>query len=118
MMNGNYLLDPDVQLMLKLKQGDTLAFGELLEKYQKPVINIIYRFIQDRSEADDLAQEVFIKVYHHAKSYHPRAKFFTWLYRITKNVCLNELRRRKRNIVSLDEAVSADDERVTLPHRQ
>lgn len=112
MMNENYLLDPDVQLMLKFKQGDKLAFGELLDKYQKPVINIIYRFIQDKSEADDLAQEVFIKVYNNAKSYEARAKFSTWLYRITKNVCLNELRRRKRKIVSLDEAVSASDDRL------
>ncbi len=107
-MNDNYSLDPDVILMLKFQQGDKLAFGELLDKYKKPVINIIYRLIQDRAEADDLAQEVFIRVYNSEKSYRPTAKFSTWIYAITRNICLNELRKRKR-LVSLDETISTED---------
>jgi len=109
MIKDNYLSDPDVILMLKFKQGDKLAFEQLLDKYQKRVINIIYRLIQNRTEADDLAQEVFLRVYSHAKTYEPKAKFSTWIYKITRNVCLNELRKRKRKFVSLDETISTQE---------
>ena len=108
-MNTDYLSDPDVILMLKFKEGDKAAFEQLLDKYQKPVINFIYRMIQDRDEADDLAQEVFVRVYNSAKRYEPKAKFSTWIYRITKNLCLNELRRRKRKFISLDETISTEE---------
>lgn len=108
-MNTDYLSDPDVILMLKFKEGDKFAFEELLDKYQKPVINFIYRMIRDRDEADDLAQEVFVRVYNSAKRYEPKAKFSTWIYRITKNLCLNELRRRKRKFISLDETISTEE---------
>ena len=108
-MNTDYLSDPDVILMLKFKERDKAAFEQLLDKYQKPVINFIYRMIQDRDEADDLAQEVFVRVYNSAKRYEPKAKFSTWIYRITKNLCLNELRRRKRKFISLDETISTEE---------
>lgn len=111
-MKPDYLSDPDVRLMLKFKEGDKAAFGELLDKYHKRVINFIYRMVQDRDEADDLAQEVFVRVYKSAASYLPRAKFSTWIYRITKNLCLNELRRRKKRFVSLDETISTDEGEV------
>lgn len=111
-MQENYLSDPDVELMLKFKKGDKLAFDKLIGKYHKPVINIIYRMIQDAHEADDLAQEVFIRVYNSAKSYKPEAKFFTWIYKITRNVCLNELRRRKKKFISLDEEVFTEDDEL------
>ena len=108
-MNVDYLSDPDVRLMLKFKEGDKAAFEELLDKYHKRVINFIYRMVQDRDEADDLAQEVFVRVYNSTKHYEPRAKFSTWIYRITKNLCLNELRRRKRKFISLDETISTEE---------
>ncbi|MDP2753987.1 MAG: sigma-70 family RNA polymerase sigma factor [Nitrospirota bacterium] len=95
--------------MLKFKEGDKGAFDELLDLYQKPVINIIYRMIQDKTEADDLAQEVFLRVYNYAKTYKPEAKFLTWIYQITKNICLNELRRQKKKVVSIDETFSKED---------
>jgi RNA polymerase sigma-70 factor (ECF subfamily) len=106
-MENQYLLDADVVLMLKFQKGDKLAFSELLDKYKKQIINFIYRMIQDRTEADDLAQEVFIKVYNCAHSYSPKAKFSTWIYTIAKNVCLNELRKKKP--VSLDENIATED---------
>lgn len=77
-------------------EGDMAAFKQLVEKYQRGVINLAYRFLGSREEAEDIAQEVFLKVYNAAKKYKPEAKFATWLFRITNNACLNELRHRKR----------------------
>lgn len=109
MDSSYYSSDPDVILMLKFKGGNKAAFEELLDKYQKPIINFIYRLIQDRSEADDLAQEVFIKVYNAADNYKPIAKFSTWIYTIARNLCLNKLRERKRKVVSLDEDIPTNE---------
>ena len=72
------------------------AFKELVDKHQRAVINLAYRFLGSREEAEDVAQEVFIRMYKAAKTYKPEAGFPTWLFRITTNVCLNELRRRRR----------------------
>ncbi len=64
-------LDPDAQLMLKFKEGDTKSFEELMEKYQRLVINTAHRMIGDRTEAEDIAQEVFLRVYNRSRSYKP-----------------------------------------------
>lgn len=109
MNRNNYLSDPDVALMLKFQQGDKFAFEELLDKYQKPVINFIYRMIQNKDEADDLAQDVFIRVYNSAKTYRPTAKFSTWIYTIARNICLNELRKKERRNISLDQGIPTQE---------
>ena len=109
MNRNNYLSDPDVVLMLKFQQGDKFAFEELLDKYQKPVINFIYRMIQNKDEADDLAQDVFIRVYNSAKTYRPTAKFSTWIYTIARNICLNELRKKERRNISLDQGIPTQE---------
>lgn len=88
-------MDADLKLMLKFKKGDISAFEKIINKYKKRVINIAYRYLQDRFKAEDIAQEVFIKVYNSAKNYKPKAKLFTWIYKITINLCLNEIRSRK-----------------------
>src|SRR5688500_6725786 len=88
--------DPDAELMLRVKRGDTAAFEELVNKYKQPVINIIFRTIHDLDEAEDLAQNVFIQVYKSADRYQVTAKFTTWLFTIARNLCLNEIRRRSR----------------------
>ncbi len=90
------MLDPDVGLMLEFQNGDISSFEELVKKYKESVINIIYRFIGDRDEAEDLALEVFLRVYQAAKNYEAKAKFTTWLYKITTNLCLNELRKKAK----------------------
>lgn len=106
---ASFMLDEDVELMLKFKQGDNAAFETLLDKYQNPIINFIYRFIGDKIEAEDLAQEVFLRVYRCAKTYLPKAKFSTWIYKISKNLALNELRRKKSaKASSLDETISSE----------
>jgi RNA polymerase sigma-70 factor (ECF subfamily) len=90
-------LDPDAALMLRVKQGDMGAFEELVEKYKHPVTNLVYRSLRDATEAEDLAQNVFLQVYKSAYRYRVSAKFSTWLYTIARNLCLNEIRRRSRH---------------------
>jgi RNA polymerase sigma-70 factor (ECF subfamily) len=97
--------DPDALLMLRVKRGDRAAFVELVEKYKQPVMNLVYRTLHDATEAEDLAQIVFLQVYKSAKRYESRAKFSTWLFTIARNLCLNEIRRRSRHPAdSLEEA--------------
>ncbi|HZN61360.1 MAG TPA: sigma-70 family RNA polymerase sigma factor [Planctomycetota bacterium] len=88
--------DPDVELMLRFQGGDAAAFDELVRRHQKAVLNIAWRYCGDRSLADDLAQEIFVKVWRARGSYQPAARFSTWLYRIAVNRCLNEIRSRPR----------------------
>jgi RNA polymerase sigma-70 factor (ECF subfamily) len=83
--------------MLRVKQGDTEAFAALVEKYKQPVMNMIQRTLRDATEAEDLAQNVFIQVYKSADRYRVAAKFSTWLFTIARNLCLNEIRRRSRH---------------------
>jgi RNA polymerase sigma-70 factor (ECF subfamily) len=90
-------LDPDAALMLRVKQGDSAAFTELVDKYKQPVLNLAYRTLRDATEAEDLAQNVFVQVYKSAERYKSTAKFSTWLFTIARNLCLNEIRRRSRH---------------------
>jgi RNA polymerase sigma-70 factor (ECF subfamily) len=89
---------PSEDLMLKIVGGDEYAFRILVERHQTSLLNLIYRFVGDRTKSQDLAQEVFLRVWQAAGRYEPNAKFTTWLYRIAANLCLNELKasRRKR----------------------
>ena len=89
--------DPDAALMLRVKQGDTHAFAELVDKYKQPVTNVAARMLRDPTEAEDLAQNVFIQVYKSAARYQVASKFSTWLFTIVRNLCLNEIRRRTRH---------------------
>ncbi len=90
-------LDPDAALMLRVKQGDTEAFTALVEKYKQPVMNLAYRTLRDATEAEDLAQNVFVQAWKSASRYEPTAKFSTWIFTIARNLCLNEIRRRTRH---------------------
>jgi RNA polymerase sigma-70 factor (ECF subfamily) len=89
--------DPDAELMLRVKAGDMIAFEELVNKYKQQVIHVIHRSIRDFSEAEDLAQNVFVQVFKSAHRYEASAKFATWLFTIARNLCLNEVRRRSRH---------------------
>ena len=73
-------------------EGDEYAFEVLVRRHQASVLNLIYRYVGDRTRAKDLAQAVFVRVWQAAKTYKPRAKFTTWIYRIATNLCLNELK--------------------------
>lgn len=90
-------LEADAALMLRVKQGDSAAFAELVDKYKQPVINLVYRMLRDPAEAEDLAQNVFLQVHKSAARYEVAAKFSTWLFTIARNLSLNEIRRRSRH---------------------
>jgi RNA polymerase sigma-70 factor (ECF subfamily) len=100
----------DVELMLKVKRGDREAFGLLVHRYRKPLINFIYRFTTNPEESEDLAHEVFIKAFQSAPKYEPKAAFSTWLYRIATNVTLNYLRDHKPRLSrSLDSDLEGEE---------
>ena len=102
-------LDPDAELMLKVQKGNRLAFEALVVKHQKSVINVIFRSINDPTEAEDLAQNVFVQVWKVRRRYQPTAKFTTWLFTIVRNMCLNEVRRRARHPADSMEKPIADN---------
>jgi RNA polymerase sigma-70 factor (ECF subfamily) len=79
-------------LMARTAEGDEYSFEILVRRHQTSVLNLIYRYVGDGTKARDLAQEVFIRVWRAANRYEPKAKFATWIYRITANLCLNELK--------------------------
>lgn len=94
-MGASAALDYDAQLMLRVKDGDGASFTELLEKHRLPVVHFLYRMIQDHSISEELAQEVFLRVYRSRNTYEPTAKFTTWLFRIATHLALNWLRDGK-----------------------
>ncbi|MGC1414207.1 MAG: sigma-70 family RNA polymerase sigma factor [Candidatus Acidiferrum sp.] len=102
----------DVQLMLDVKAGDEHSFELLLQRYRTPLVNFLYRMVRAREEAEDLAQEVFLRVYRARKDYVPSAKFTTWLFRIATNLALNSVRdnRHQRMEISLDAPITVDAE--------
>ena len=108
--------DPDAAIMLRVKRGDRRAFAALVEKYQQPLFNFIFRTLRDETETEDLAQATFLQVWKSRARYERTAKFSTWLFTIARNLCLNELRRRTRHPgESLEEAHAEHDDQ---PHRQ
>ena len=112
----------DVQMMLDVKAGDDASFDFLLVKYRSPLVNFLYRMVRDTATAEDLAQEVFLRVYRARKQYTPSAKFTTWLFRIATNVALNSVRdnRYQKMEVSLDAPVSSEEDSAPreLPARE
>jgi RNA polymerase sigma-70 factor (ECF subfamily) len=89
--------DPEVVLMLRVQKDEPGAFAELLERYWARIFGRFYRWLDDRQDAEDLAQEVFLRLYRSRKRYQPCAKFATWLFHITQNVARNALRSRRRH---------------------
>ena len=106
----------DVDVMLRVKTGDESAFAYLVQKYRRPMVGFMYRMCHNPSTAEELAQEVFLRVYRSRTSYEPSAKFSTWLYRIATNLAVNHARdtrhERPENTVRLDEP---DRETGTTP---
>jgi len=97
----------DAEVMLRVKAGDQPAFNYLVEKYRRPLVSFMYRMARNAAVAEDLAQEVFLRVYRSRASYEASAKFTTWLYRIATNLAVNHARdtrhERPEVMVSLDE---------------
>ncbi len=105
--NGSYSGMEDAEIMLKLSAGDMAAFDFLLTKYRKPIIHFMYRMVHNEAVAEELAQEVFLRVYRSRETYRAEAKFSTWLYRIATNLGVNHARdtrhERAASTVYLDE---------------
>ena len=99
------MMDADSELMLRVKKGEIAAFNQILEKYQRPIINFIYRFVDSREEAEEITQEVFLRIYLARGRYRPKAKFSTYIYCIAKNLSLNALRKKRPQITSLTQPV-------------
>ena len=109
--------DAENQLILAFQHGDASAFESLYGRHHRPVLNVACRLLGDRDTAEDIAQEVFLKLYTSPKSYKPTARLSTWLYRVTYNACIDEMRRRQTaptelaqddNLQSLDRAASPE----------
>jgi len=89
------MLDQDLELMLRVRSGDAESFDVLLRRYRVPLVGFLVRMVRDQALAEDLAQEVFLRVYQARHRYQPEARFTTWLYRIATNLALNAIRDRK-----------------------
>jgi RNA polymerase sigma-70 factor (ECF subfamily) len=106
------LRDPDIRLMLRVRDDDEAAFAELVDRFQHRLVGVMHHLVGNADEAEDLAQEVFLRVYRTRKKYRPRAKFSTWLFTIANNLALNALRDRKRRpVLPLELQQSAGDAR-------
>ncbi|HUJ80369.1 MAG TPA: sigma-70 family RNA polymerase sigma factor [Candidatus Acidoferrales bacterium] len=110
----------DVQLMLEAKAGNDASFEHLLQRYRTPLVNFLYRMVRDSATAEDLAQEVFLRVYRARHGYEASAKFTTWLFRIATNLALNRIRdsRYRQMEVSLDVRAEDDQPVMELPARE
>src|SRR5476651_124734 len=107
-------LDNDAELMLRVQQGDGASFGVLLGKHRSSVVHFLYRMIQNQAVAEELAQEVFLRVYRSRSTYEATAKFTTWLFRIATHLALNSLRDGKNE--RFQERL--DDNTEDMPARQ
>ncbi|MGO9263009.1 MAG: RNA polymerase sigma factor [Bryobacteraceae bacterium] len=107
-------LDYDAELMLRVKDGDGASFGVLLDKHRLSVVHFLHRMVQNHAVAEELAQEVFLRVYRSRSTYEPTAKFTTWLFRIATHLALNSLRDGKNE----RSQERLDDDSSDLPVRQ
>jgi RNA polymerase sigma-70 factor, ECF subfamily len=111
----------DAEIMLQVKAGDDSAFEYLVQKYRRPMVNFMFRTAHSSAAAEDLAQEVFLRVYRSRQSYEASAKFTTWLYRIATNLAVNHAsdtrHERPENTVSLDEPDEESGRTLDLPDR-
>ena len=108
------LLDGDADLMLRLREGDEACFAQLLGRHRNAVIHFLYRMVLNQAVAEELAQEVFLRVYRFRSTYEPTAKFTTWLFRIATHLGLNWIRdgRHEKLQESLDEATDGVSRQV------
>ena len=104
-MEAVVALEQDAQLMLRVGEGDDTSFALLLERHRGPVVHFLYRMVQNQAVSEELAQEVFLRVYRSRLKYEPTAKFTTWLFRIATHVALNSIRdaKKEKGHESLDE---------------
>jgi RNA polymerase sigma-70 factor (ECF subfamily) len=111
--------DPDVYLMLQVRDGDEDCFGVLLDKHRNSLVHFLYRMVQDQPVSEELAQEVFLRIYRSRASYEPTARFTTWMFRIATHLALNWLRDQKnaRSEERLDQLWEVADRKPSVEQR-
>lgn len=112
-MKMNKLMEcSDYELVKSCLNGNHDSFEELVTRYKRMVYSVVYKYINDREEAQDVSQEVFIKIYKSLATYNPQYKFSTWAVKVTTNMCLDILRKKKLNSVPIEEieAVSREED--------
>jgi len=100
--------EEDIQLVAKARSGDERAYRTLLQKYERAVFSICLRMVRNRDEASDLAQESFIKVFHSLDRYNPQYAFSSWLFKITSNLCIDHLRKRRIDTFGMDDPIDGE----------
>mgnify|MGYP002783725073 CR=1 FL=1 len=98
---------PDADLVARALEGHEDAYRELVRRYERPVFSLVYRMVRDREQAEDLAQETFIKVLNNIEKYSPEFKFSSWILKIANNLAIDALRRRRLDTISIDGAANA-----------
>jgi len=107
----------DLDLVEAAQEGDREAFRELVEKYQRKVYSICYGMLKNADDSLDVSQEVFVKVYRYLEKFNKKSSFYTWLYRITVNMCIDHIRKNKRvTEVEYDDRISRDGDTVAEDH--
>jgi RNA polymerase sigma-70 factor (ECF subfamily) len=107
-------IETDLDLMLRVRDGDAASFEVLLRRYRLPLVSYFRRMVRDQGLAEDLAQEVFLRVYKSRERYQPDARFTTWLYRIATNLALNAIRDRRDEVSG---STGDDDDGGTILER-
>ncbi|MGO8971375.1 MAG: RNA polymerase sigma factor [Myxococcaceae bacterium] len=107
-------VDADAELMLRVAGGDRAAFASLFDRHQRGVAQFAFRFVGDKARAEELTQDIFVKLYRNASRYRPSAKFKTYLYRVAANHCLNEVRRGEYRVKHVSEG-SEEGEALEAP---
>ncbi len=100
--------EEDILLVAKARSGDERAYRTLLQKYERAVFSICLRMVRNRDEATDLAQESFIKVFHSLERYNPQYAFSSWLFKITSNLCIDHLRKRRIDTFGMDDPIDGE----------
>ncbi len=95
------MIDTDTKWMIDLKNGDDSGFEKIIEKYETPLLNLIYRFIGNSTDAEDVLQEVFLKIYRAKERYKPTALLSTWIYKIATTTCIDYIRKYKKHNISI-----------------
>lgn len=96
------------ELIRRAKNGEKSAFEEIIGLYEKKVFSTIYYMVKNEHEVEDIAQEVFVKIYKNLKNFKEESSLYTWIYRITINVCIDEI-KKKKNVVYIDEKLQTDE---------
>jgi len=99
--------DPDIELVERYFRGDTVAFDEIMIRYERQIYRVCYRFVENRDDAQDLAQDVFVKAFEHLPTFRRESSFKTWLYRIAINHCLNHVKKHSQQFVEVTEFTSS-----------